>query len=186
MCNTTRLSHIVLIIICAATMVGTQGGTIYPAHAAPAAATRYVKPSVTGTGDCSSWANACTLQTALGVATSGDEIWVGAGTHKPTAGSDRSATFQLKNGVGVYGGFAMTVQLRSQRNWTVNITVLSGDIGTAGSNSDNSYHVVTTDSGTNGTAILDGVLGNTLPVQQEWEDRTQSRFGCSEVVYFTN
>ena len=47
----------------------------YPIH--------YVKPTPTGTGDCSSWANACGLQTALGAAVSGDEIWVQQGTYKP-------------------------------------------------------------------------------------------------------
>ncbi len=156
MCNRTRFFHLVLAILCAAALVGTPVGTVYSVHAAPAAATRYVKPGATGTGDCSSWANACTLQTALSVAVSGDEIWVGAGTYKPTTGSDRSVAFQLKNGVGVYGGFAMTETLRSQRNWTANVTILSGDIGAAGNNSDNSYHVVTAGSGTNNTAILDG------------------------------
>jgi hypothetical protein len=104
---------------------------------------RYAKPAATGTGNCSSWANACTLQTALTGATSGNEIWVAAGTHKPTDGTDRTVTFQLVDGVALYGGFAMTETLRSQRDPAANITILSGDIGTPGDNGDNSYHVVT-------------------------------------------
>ena len=122
---------------------------VTPAHAA---GVRYAKPTTNGTGDCSSWANACTLQTALTGALSGDEIWAAAGTFKPTTGTVRSATFQLKNGVALYGGFAGTETTRTQRNPAANVTTLSGDIGTAGDNSDNSFHVVTGATG----ATLDG------------------------------
>ncbi|MGC1377452.1 MAG: choice-of-anchor Q domain-containing protein, partial [Anaerolineales bacterium] len=115
-----------------------------------AATIRYAVPGATGTGDCASWVTACTLQTALANAGSGDEIWVVAGTHKPTTGTDRAATFQLKS-VSIYGGFAGTETARDQRDFTANVTILSGEIGAAG-NSDNSYHVVTGATG----AILDG------------------------------
>ena len=40
---------------------------------------------------------------------------------------------------------------------TIAVDAMSGDIGVAGDNSDNSYHVVT-GSGTNNTAILDGFI----------------------------
>ncbi|MGC1377093.1 MAG: choice-of-anchor Q domain-containing protein, partial [Anaerolineales bacterium] len=113
-----------------------------------AATVRYATP--TGAGDCASWATACTLQTALTNAGNGDEIWVAAGTHKPTTGADRTVTFQLK-AVAVYGGFAGTETARDQRNFTANVTILSGEIGAAGV-SDNSYHVVTGADG----ATLDG------------------------------
>ncbi|HEX9303835.1 MAG TPA: hypothetical protein VGA31_05235, partial [Thermoanaerobaculia bacterium] len=62
----------------------------------------------------------------------------------------------MKNGVGVYGGFAGTETMRSQRNPTANITILSGDIGTVGVGTDNSYHVVTSDGTVTPTGILDG------------------------------
>ncbi len=130
---------------------------------ARAAGIRYATPA--GTGDCSSWANACTLQTALTGAVSGDEIWVAAGAHKPTTGTDRTATFQLKNGVAVYGGFAGAETARDQRSSAINLTVLSGDIDnndsqtpiitnltTVTGNTTNSYHVVTGATG----ATLDG------------------------------
>jgi hypothetical protein len=122
---------------------------VTPAHAAWI---WYTKPG--GTGDCSSWANACTLQTALTDAVSGDEIWAAAGTYKPTTGADRTATFQLKDGVALYGGFAgkVTETHRTDRNPATNLTTLSGDIGTAGVNSDNSVHVVKGATG----ATLDG------------------------------
>jgi hypothetical protein len=92
------------------------------------------------------------LQTALTTAISGNEIWVKAGRYKPTTGTDRSATFQPIDGVAVYGGFAGTETAREQRNPAANLTTLSGDIGTPGDNSDNSYHVVTGATG----VTLDG------------------------------
>lgn len=88
----------------------------YPlARAQAAAAIRYVTPS--GSGDCSTWATACSLQTALTGAASGDEIWVQQGTYAPTTGTDRTATFSLKGGVGVYGGFVGNEATRDARNW---------------------------------------------------------------------
>ncbi len=116
-------------------------------------AVRYVKPGASG--DCSSWANACELQTAIAAAEASDQIWVAAGTYKPTTGSDRSISFQLKTGVAIYGGFAGTESSLSQRDWESNLTTLSGDIGTQGDNADNSYHVVI-GSGVDETAVLDG------------------------------
>jgi parallel beta-helix repeat protein len=105
----------------------------------------------------SSWANAYTsLQTALGVAMSGQTIEVGQGTYTPTTGEDRTATFQLIDGVSILGGFAgYGTANPDARNVAAFPTVLSGDIGVVGNNSDNSYHVVN-GSNTNSTAILDG------------------------------
>ena len=122
-----------------------------PATASPAV--RYVKPTASGSGNCSDWANACTLQNALGAAGTGDEIWVAEGTYKP--GALITATFQLTSGVALYGGFAGSESSLEERDWTVHETILSGDIGTPDDTSDNSYHVVT-GSGTNDTAVLDG------------------------------
>ena len=117
---------------------------------------RYVKQGATGTGDGSSWANAHTdLQAALTAASPDEEIWVAAGTYEPTATTDRSISFNLKNGVSLFGGFTGTETSRSQRNYETNLTVLSGDIGVQGNNSDNSYHVVVA-SDTNTSAFLDG------------------------------
>src|SRR5262249_14970416 len=113
----------------------------------------YVKASATGANDGSNWTNAYTsLQSALSVASNGAEIWVATGTYLPTSGTDRSASFTLKSGVAVYGGFAGTETLLSQRNWATNVAILSGDIATTGTSSDNSYHVVigATDATLNG------------------------------------
>ncbi len=64
-------------------------------------------------------------------------------------------TFELKNGVAIYGGFVGNETTRIERNWETNLTVLSGDIGVSGDPSDNSYHVVTGNN-TDHSAILDG------------------------------
>ncbi len=112
----------------------------------------YVKSGANGT--CGSWVDACELQTALFNAVAGDQIWVAAGTYKPSS-SNRSATFQLISGVAIYGGFPAAGGEWFQRNWVSNLTTLSGDIGLIGNNGDNSFHVVT-GSGVDASAILDG------------------------------
>ena len=60
-------------------------------------------------------------------------------------------------GVAIYGGYAGYGEPDpDERNLEAYETTLSGDIGTQGDNADNSYHVVT-GSGTDGTAVLDGL-----------------------------
>ncbi|MEO8355341.1 MAG: right-handed parallel beta-helix repeat-containing protein [Chloroflexota bacterium] len=115
----------------------------------------YVVPSGITSGNCDSWANGCDLQYALGLDPLPGEIWVAAGTYYPTTGADRSATFILKNGVSIYGGFDGTEALLAERDPATNVTILSGDIGTPGNTGDNSYHVVT-GSGTDSSALLAG------------------------------
>ena len=74
-------------------------------------------PGPTHNGD--SWATAyTTLQGALDEATSSDEIWVAEGVYTPTNTAGRDASFPLKNGVALYGGFAATETQRTQRDWT--------------------------------------------------------------------
>ena len=115
-----------------------------------------VKSTGLASGACGdTWANACTLQNALSLSTAGDQIWVAKGTHKPTSGKDRMATFNLKSGVAIYGGFAGSEDDLSQRNPVSNVTVLSGDIGVVGTKTDNSYHVVN-GSYVDNAAVLDG------------------------------
>ena len=94
--------------------------------AATVGAILYAAPTARGAGDCASWADACTLQSALSAAGYGSEIWVQSGVHYP--GTARTATFTIKNGVALYGGFAGTEIARDARNWRANPTILSGDI----------------------------------------------------------
>ena len=83
------------------------------------------------------------------------EYWIAKGTYRPTADpNNRDATFILKNGVALYGGFAGNENLRKERDWNANPTILSGEIQ-AGINS---YHVVFAEMGTDGTAVLDGFV----------------------------
>ncbi len=128
----------------------------------------YAAATAQGSGDCSSWVNACTLQTALTRAVSGDEIWVKAGLHLP--GTTRPSHFRLKEGVAIYGGFAGHEAARGERNWQTHLTVLSGDIDqnditdpsgvvttTTNIKGDNAYHVVI-GSGVTAAAVLDGFV----------------------------
>lgn len=123
-------------------------------------------------GDGLSWATAHrTLQGALSAAAGSggsiSQVWVVAGTYRPdqteaspTGTGSRSATFQLLNGVAIYGGFVCGDSQLADRDPVANETILSGDIaGNDGPNfanrGENCYHVVT-GTGTNATAVLDG------------------------------
>ena len=113
----------------------------------------YVKAGATGAQNGLSWANAyADLQAALATAQSGDEVWVAAGTYKPTMDTLRTKSFVMPAGVALYGGFAGGETARGQRDHAAHATILSGDIGAQGSATDNSYHVVV---GAN-DAVLDG------------------------------
>lgn len=156
---TNRLTRgAVKIILAAALAFSLPGG---PGPQVVQAAGAVIRVTTTGLdlpGCGDTWANACSLQYALTTAAvSGDEIWAAAGTYKPALpGGARTATFQLKAGVAVYGGFNGSEVLRDERNWTANLTTLSGDLNGNDSGwtniGENSYHVVTGASG----ATLDG------------------------------
>lgn len=121
----------------------------------------YVDAGAAGSGDGSSWANAYTdLQQALAGAAARPnpanvQLWVAAGTYRPTLGTDRKATFQLVNGAALYGGFAVGETALEQRDWRAHPTILSGDIGVPGDPSDNSYHVVSS-ANVSANTLLDG------------------------------
>jgi predicted outer membrane repeat protein len=126
----------------------------------------YVDAAAAGTGDGVSWENAFPdLQSALIAAESGDQIWVAAGNYYPDDGQDqtagdRAATFLLKNGVALFGGFAPGGGEAAQRDFSANVTTLSGDLnGDDGDDftnrTDNSYHVLSA-TAVDETAVLDG------------------------------
>jgi hypothetical protein len=156
-CNRPFLSVLLIVSLLLAVLIA-------PAKPTRAAGVIYVVPGGAGSRNGADWANGKDLQDALMNAVNGEQLWVKADVYKPTSGSDRSATFQLKSGVAVYGGFAGTETALGQRDPAVNITELSGDLVGDDSGlvmvdnptrSDNSFHVVT-GSGTASTAILDG------------------------------
>ncbi len=148
------------------------GMPVQPARAA--GATLYVDADVHCSFDCGgSWAAAYhDLQDALAAAVSTDQVWVAEGVYYPGSAGDRTATFTLKTGVAIYGGFDGTETRLSDRDIAANPTILSGDIDkndvntdgnfiaetTADIVGDNAYHVVTGNSGTDNTAMLDGFI----------------------------
>ncbi len=115
----------------------------------------YVDANAAPGGDGGSWENAFIyLQDAIAAANCGYQIYVAQGVYKPDCNSaepdgtgDRTATFQLKNGVAVRGGFKGGGGSGNERDIANYKTVLSGDLY--------SYHVVTADD-TDETAILEG------------------------------
>lgn len=116
----------------------------------------YVNASATGNSNGLSWTNAMTdLQAALSIVIYGDEIWVAAGQYKPTTTADRTVSFELRDGVNIYGGFIGNETAIDQRDIASSPTTLNGDIGQVGSSSDNSYHVVFGENITT-SIVLDG------------------------------
>jgi len=126
-------------------------------------AVRYVTQNGAGTKHGGSWGNAMGesefVQTLALVHPAPTEYWIAKGTYRPTADpNNRDATFVLKNGVALYGGFAGNENLRKERDWNANPTNLSGEIQDDGSLMNNSCHVVFAETGTDATAVLDGFV----------------------------
>jgi len=147
----------------------------------------YVKQNVAGgDGSGSSWENAVPeLGDALALARTANaaitgaitQIWVTAGTYKPTeyagpaylddlnsdtedalvANTDRDKAFVMLKNVAVYGGFAGNETTTASRTFETSSTVLSGDIGVVGDPADNCRHVVIAADDA-GSAQLDGFL----------------------------
>ncbi|MEK6702595.1 MAG: right-handed parallel beta-helix repeat-containing protein [Planctomycetota bacterium] len=87
--------------------------------------TIHVREGAAGAGTGASWVDAFPrLDIALSAASVGDEIWVAAGTYTPPTSP---MGFVLRSGVGVYGGFAGSETLRSQRNAAANLTILGAN-----------------------------------------------------------
>ena len=110
----------------------------------------YVDVNATGANNGSSWTDALTdLSTAITLGNAlNTDIWVAAGTYKPHA-SSRGESFIIKSNVRMYGGFNGTETSLSERDFTNNLTILSGDLSendnasildTEPTRQDNSYH----------------------------------------------
>ncbi len=139
---------------------------------------KYVTVAGAGTQTGNDWANALPgsfLQAAINDPCA-TEVWVAAGTYHPTLQVTVSGypfyTFQMRNGVAIYGGFAGTETDISQRTGFgpggTNESILSGDMSDNDvysgepwewqNLSENSFHVLYLVSplNLNNTAILDG------------------------------
>ncbi|MDA0803133.1 MAG: hypothetical protein O2819_05190 [Planctomycetota bacterium] len=144
------------------------------------AATRYVNVNLqSGANDGSSWDNAYRgvngVALALVASTSGDQVWVAAGTYKPTTATTRTAYHTLKTGVAVYGGFVGDEATLEERDIVAYETILSGDLlgndtPTSGY-TENSYHVIycvgTTTSGTVDGFTIKGGYANSATSNQD-------------------
>ncbi|MDR1951458.1 MAG: hypothetical protein LBP96_04430, partial [Bacteroidales bacterium] len=105
--------------------------------------------SVGGTGNGSSWVDACSLEQAMTLATSGTQVWVQQGAYYP------SATLRVPSGVLMYGGFSGNETTLSQRNYAKNTTIIDGQ---------HAFAVVRLGNGAvlDGFAVING-LSNLLP-----------------------
>jgi hypothetical protein len=100
----------------------------------------YVDQNATGSNNGSDWINAYTdLQTAITNIGTNTTINVAEGIYYPTATTDRSISFNIPRDKKLFGGFPTG---GGTRNSEAHPTILCGDIGTIGDNTDNSYHVV--------------------------------------------
>ena len=145
----TEGNHFITVVYNGHPTFATSSAIIFQTVVNPATCTTftdniaYVNASVAG-GDNSgtSWANAfLTLEEAFDAArTCGvTQIWVAKGTYQPTdypigistpgTLTDRNYTFDMVDGVAVYGGFSGngTETNINQRNWASNQTILQGN-----------------------------------------------------------
>ena len=156
-------SLLFLIFVPAAKGQSAMGGTFYVTKAGGAS----VKSG-------NSWAEAldeAEFRTKLANANGSDQytFYVAKGTYTP--GNMRGYSFAIRNNVRLYGGFAGTEtgahdQLIAARNFSANVTVLTGDIDnndTKDGNGvtteiigSNTLSIVTTTSGCDSSARLDG------------------------------
>lgn len=120
--------------------------------------------------DGSNWAQAMSLTAAL-AAPACTELWVAEGLYLPSSDGDPLASFTLRPGTAVFGGFAGNETAREQRDLASRHSVLSGDLdgddttdahGVTLSGMDiageNSQHVVRLDGGHDRDTVLDGLI----------------------------
>ena len=139
----------------------------------------YVDSTAAGSGTGANWTDAYTaVQDAIDNPYGATEIWVAKGTYSPTQVPDgntigvnditvRDKSFHLATDMKIYGGFAGTESLLSQRISATNITILSGDfnnddvvtgggstLGFSG-NTENAHHVMIT-ANLSAVTVIDG------------------------------
>ena len=101
----------------------------------------FVKPMGTGSENGLDWTNASNLQDALSSAVDGDDIWMMSGNHLPGPLRNDSFVITSTSNISLLGGFNGTETMVDERNWIDFPTIISGDIGTQGDDTDNSYRI---------------------------------------------
>jgi hypothetical protein len=139
---------------------------------ADAQVVRFVNAAAPAGGNGLTWATAYNdLHSAI-ADRDAEQLWVSAGIYRPASwrsvGTPREVSFELRNGLAIYGGFDGTETALEQRDIEANATILSGDLqGDDGPYAslaypppawlnDNSFHVVYA-ALVDATARLDGL-----------------------------
>lgn len=143
----------------------------------------FVKSDAAGANNGTSWADAYTdLSDALSNSAPNDEIWVAAGIYKPGGATpDTTSFFTFPHDLSLYGGFAGTETLLTERDWLTNETILSGDhLGDDVDDNfddfrlDNSQHVMWLTDTVTTASTVDGFTfrnGDTSPGTASGDDR---------------
>lgn len=119
----------------------------------------HVDPNATGNNDGSSWTDAYTdFDQALQGGIAGlNEYWLTGDTFLVVSSSGFRMTH---DSIEIYGGFAGTETMRSQRDWRANETVLDGNMGSKSDPMDNSTSVIYAEGASNNSqdhVVIDGI-----------------------------
>ena len=143
-------------VIGAALLIGSANADIYYVDAVNGRLPGDMPPPAPG-----SWATAYRgLQDAMDAASPGDEVWMTQGNYSPPGALAclRDGTFEMRDGVDVYGGFPFGAADGdfSARDPSTYHTILNGQLppGPGGTCTDRVYHVVTFEAV---SPVLDGV-----------------------------
>ncbi|HXK49605.1 MAG TPA: right-handed parallel beta-helix repeat-containing protein [Clostridiales bacterium] len=111
----------------------------------------YISNSGNDLNDGLNWDNSfATIEKGLASSNPGDEIWVSKGTYYPNSSYDltdspRYYHLRLKNGIRLLGGFSGDEIYGdydiSNRDFLINETIISGNIGSPDDSLDNCYHI---------------------------------------------
>ena len=132
---------------------------------------RYVSRDIVETsGDGTTWSTALkTIQEAIDVASTGDELWVKIGTYS------LSSQIDVDKAVNLYGGFAGNETQRDERDWNTNSTTIDGQGAV--------YHCfyITSDATIDGFTITGGTADG------DWPDNSGGGIlnnNCSPVIKY--
>lgn len=135
----------------------------------------HVRAAAPAEGNGTAWDKAFRrLADALAMAAAGDEIRVAAGIYHPAGAPARTATFALKNGVRIRGGYDGTETTPAPANPTAMNTpsILSGAFLEGSGHEEHAWHVVTADN-VDATAVLESfvISGGRADGTSSFQDR---------------